>query len=49
MEKKFRDSVGANSKIVLGYNRDSNLYANTLLRSKKYMLRTHNDTNMGAI
>lgn len=51
LEKKFRDAYEPDSPpdIIIGYNRDCNLYANTLLRTKKYMLRTHNDTNMGSI
>ena len=49
MEKKFRDTATATPDIILGYNRDCNLYANTQLRTKKYMLRTHNDTDMGSI
>lgn len=49
LEKKFRDTATAIPDIIIGYNRDCNLYANTLLRTKKYMLRTHNDTDMGSI
>jgi len=49
VEKKYRDNQPTAPGIELAFNRDSNLYANMQIRSKKYMLRAHFDVPVGAI